>query len=90
MKRAVYGVVWASVKQALGTHNLAPAIDFHADVNLVGKLNQGVSKEQYVDEQFSNSLNRSNLSNWEKLFESEVPASKLFSENRTGKHRVAI
>lgn len=79
-ERAVYGVVWAAVKQALGTHNLAPAIDFHADVNLVGKLNQGVSKEQYVDEQFSNSLNRSNLSNWEKLFESEVPASKLFQK----------
>ncbi len=79
-ERAVYGVVWAAVKQALGTHNLAPAIDFHADVNLVGKINQGVSKEQYVDEQFSNSLNRSNLSNWEKLFESEVPASKLFQK----------
>lgn len=79
-ERAVYGVVWAAVKQALGSHNLAPAIDFHADVNLVGKLNQGVSKEQYVDEQFSNSLNRSNLTNWEKLFESEVPASKLFQK----------
>ncbi len=80
-ERAVYGVVWAAVKQALGSHNLAPAIDFQADVNLVGKLNQGVAKEQYVDEQFSNSLNRSNLSNWEKLFEGEVPTSKLFQKS---------
>ena len=77
-ERAVYGVVWAAVKQALSTHNLAPAIDFKADINLVGKLNQSITKEQFIDEQFSNSLTRSNLQNWEKLFENEVPASKLF------------
>ncbi len=78
-ERAVYGVVWAAVKQALSTHNLAPAIDFKADVNLVGKLNQQLTKEQYVDEQFSNSLTRSNLKNWENLFENES-TSKLFQK----------
>lgn len=78
-ERAVYGVVWAAVKQALSTHNLAPAIDFKADVNLVGKLNQQLTKEQYVDEQFSNSLTRSNLKNWETLFENES-TSKLFQK----------
>lgn len=81
-ERAVYGVVWAAVKQALGSHNLAPAIDFKADVNLVGKLNQQFTKEQYVDEQFSNSLNRNNLKNWEALFENE-PASKLFQKTES-------
>lgn len=81
-ERAVYGVVWAAVKQALGSHNLAPAIDFKADVNLVGKLNQQLTKEQYVDEQFSNSLNRNNLKNWEALFENE-PASKLFQKTES-------
>jgi DNA mismatch repair protein MutL len=78
-ERAVYGVVWSAVKQALGAHNLAPAIDFKADVNLVGKLNQSLTKEQYLDEQFS-SLNRSNLQHWEKLFETEGPQSQLFKK----------
>lgn len=70
-ERSVYAVISAAVRQALGAHNLAPAIDFKADVNLVNKLNnQTFSKEQYFDEQFS-SLNRSNLDNWEKLFENK-------------------
>ncbi len=85
-ERAVYGVVWSAVKQALGAHNLSPAIDFAADVNLIGKLNsQPLSREQYYDEQFSNSLQRSNLQNWEKIFEQEAPNSRLFdkSEQKT-------
>jgi len=82
-ERAVYGVVWSAVKQALGAHNLAPAIDFKSDINIVGKLNQGLSKEQYIDEQFSTSLNRSNLQNWEKLFETDVPESRLFQKSET-------
>ncbi len=80
-ERAVYGVVWSAVKQALGAHNLAPAIDFAADVNLMGKLNsQPLSREQYYDEQFSNSLQRSNLHNWEKMFEQESSTSRLFDK----------
>ncbi len=48
-ERAVYGVVWSAVKQALGAHNLAPAIDFADDVNLIGKLsNQPLSREQIL------------------------------------------
>jgi len=85
-ERAVYGVVWSAVKQALGAHNLAPAIDFADDVNLIGKLSsQPLSREQYYDEQFSNSLQRSNLQNWEKIFEQEAPNSRLFdkSEQKT-------
>jgi DNA mismatch repair protein MutL len=79
-ERAVYGVVWSAVKQALGANNLSPAIDFAADVNLMGKLhNQPLSREQYYDEQFSNSLQRSNLQNWEKIFEQE-PNSRLFEK----------
>jgi len=81
-ERAVYGVVWSAVKQALGAHNLAPAIDFAADVNLMGKLNaQPLSREQYYDEQFSNSLQRSNLQHWEKMFDQEAPHSRLFDKN---------
>jgi DNA mismatch repair protein MutL len=83
-ERSVYGVVWSAVKQALGAHNLAPAIDFADDVNLIGKLNsQPLSREQYYDEQFSNSLQRSNLQNWEKIFEQEAPNSRLFDKPLT-------
>src|SRR6185369_15801529 len=79
-ERSVYGVVWSAVKQALGSHNLAPAIDFNADVNLMSKVsNQPLSREQYYDEQFS-TLNRSNLQNWDKLFEQEAGTSRLFDK----------
>jgi DNA mismatch repair protein MutL len=80
-ERAVYGVVWAAVKQALGAHNLAPAIDFKSDINIVGKLNQGLTKEQYMDEQFSTALHKSNLKNWEKAFEQDMPQSRLFQKS---------
>jgi len=83
-ERAVYGVVWSAVKQALGAHNLSPAIDFANDVNLMGKLHsQPLSREQYYDEQFNNSLQRSNLQNWEKIFEQESPNSRLFDKSTT-------
>jgi len=82
-ERAVYGVVWAAVKQALGAHNLAPAIDFNADINIVGKLNQSLNKDQYIDEQFSTSLHRSNLQNWDKLFETPPSESRLFQKSDT-------
>jgi DNA mismatch repair protein MutL len=79
-ERAVYAVVKASVKLALGAHNLAPAIDFHADINIVNKLSQNISNEQYFNEQFTSSLNRSNLQNWEKLFDDAPTESRLFQK----------
>lgn len=81
-ERAVYAVVRAAVRQALGANNLVPAIDYSADVNLVDKISNApaLSREQYLEEQFGTSLNRSNLQNWEKLFEDERPSqSRLFA-----------
>jgi DNA mismatch repair protein MutL len=79
-ERVVYAVVHAAIKQALGAHHLSPAIDFQADVNIIHKLSsQNLSKEEYFNEQFG-TINRSNLQNWEKLFEGdEKPESRLFS-----------
>lgn len=74
-ERTVYGVVMASVRQALGANNLAPAIDFNADVNIVSKLQNeagGKSREVYFEERFQNSLRQSNLKNWETLLESNL------------------
>lgn len=80
-ERAVYAVVRSAVKQALGAHNLTPTIDFHADINLVNKMNtQAFSKDQYFDEQLGTSLQRSNLENWEKMFEDKRDHSSLFSK----------
>jgi len=82
-ERAVYAVVRAAVRQALGAHNLAPALDYSADINLINKISgsQTLSREQYLDEQLGTSLQRSNLQHWEKLFEEERPAqSALFSQ----------
>ncbi|HZB14225.1 MAG TPA: DNA mismatch repair endonuclease MutL, partial [Chryseolinea sp.] len=53
-ERAVYAVVLSAVRQAIGTHNLTPAIDFDADVNIIAKLSQATSqsKEIYFEERF--------------------------------------
>jgi len=75
-ERTIYGVVLAAVRQALGTHNLAPAIDFTEDVNIVHKLERSSSeqvREIYFDERFQSNLSRSNLQNWEKLLEGDWP-----------------
>lgn len=75
-ERAVYAVMRSAVRQALGKHNLSPAIDFSADVNVINKLSMSERKLQdtYYDEQFGNSLNRVNQQNWEKLFEQDTPS----------------
>lgn len=84
-ERAAYAVVRAAVRQAMGTHNLAPSIDFQEDVNVMSKLgntSSDINREIYFDERFQSSVNRSNQQNWEKLFEGEV-SSKLFQPEVT-------
>lgn len=82
-ERAVYAVVRAAVRQAMGSHNLAPSIDFQEDVNVItklGNISSDMNKEIYFDERFQSSLNRSNQQNWEKLFEGELN-SKIFKHD---------
>lgn len=81
-ERAVYAVVRSAVRQAIGSHNLAPALDFGADINIISKLQNAssASNEVYLNERFSTSLHRSNQQNWEKLFEGEHE-SKLMPKN---------
>jgi DNA mismatch repair protein MutL len=70
-ERAVYAVVRSAIRQAIGSHNLTPAIDFNADVNIISKLTQAAaqSNDVYFEERFSSGLNRSNIENWDKLYE---------------------
>jgi DNA mismatch repair protein MutL len=82
-ERAVYAVVRSAVRQAIGSHNLTPGIDFNSDVNIISKLTQAASKSNdvYFEERFSTALHRSNLENWDKLFDqqqkSDPQAEKL-------------
>ena len=70
-ERAVYAVVRSAVRQAIGSHNLTPAMDFNADVNIISKLSQAAaqSNDIYFDERFSMALRNPNTEHWEKLFE---------------------
>ncbi len=70
-ERAVYAVVLSAVRQAIGAHNLTPAIDFDADVNIIAKLTDASpqSKEIYFEERFSTTSDRSNRDHWEKIFD---------------------
>lgn len=80
-ERAVYAVVRAAVRQAIGSSNLTPALDFNADVNIISKLSNASahSNEVYFDERFSTALHRSNQNNWEKLFEGQT-TSRLIQQ----------
>ncbi len=72
-ERSVYAMILSAVRQSIGSHNLNPAIDFNADVNIISKLTQAASstKDIYFDERFSTALHKNNRDNWEKLFEGE-------------------
>jgi DNA mismatch repair protein MutL len=95
-ERAVYAVVRSAVRQAIGSHNLTPALDFNADVNIISKLSQtGQSNEVYFEERFSTALHRSNQENWEKLFEGKaesalMPKQEKFPDIQTLKFESAL
>jgi DNA mismatch repair protein MutL len=78
-ERAVYAVTRSAVRQAIGSHNLTPALDFNADINIISKLSSSAaqSKEVYFEERFSTSLHRANQQNWEKLFDGEETSRLL-------------
>jgi len=63
-------LILASVKQALATHNLAPSLDFDHDINFNISKRERISIADKNYTQFRNNpLQKSNLSNWEKLYE---------------------
>jgi DNA mismatch repair protein MutL len=82
-ERAVYAVMRSAVRQAIGSHNLTPALDFNADVNIISKLSQtGQSQEVYFEERFSTALHRSNQDNWEKLFDGKTDSALMPKQER--------
>ncbi|QSE97350.1 DNA mismatch repair endonuclease MutL [Fulvivirga lutea] len=71
-ERTAYAVVRAAVKQALATHNITPALDFSADINLGEKM--AIQRESIKDKNYSQfrtatPREQSNLENWDRLFD---------------------
>ncbi|MBX2968101.1 MAG: DNA mismatch repair endonuclease MutL [Cyclobacteriaceae bacterium] len=87
-ERAVYAVVRSAVRQALGSHNLTPALDFAEDVNIITKLSgtsTEAAREVYFEERFQTSFKRSSQQEWEKLFDGEVGGGKEVSQQLSSK-----
>lgn len=72
-EKTVYAVVRAAVRQALAKHNVTPALDFSADINLGDKLNfqrETIKDKNYSQFRTSTSpREQSNLDNWDRLFD---------------------
>lgn len=85
-ERTVYGIVSAAVKQALGTHNIAPSLDFDRDVNFnftnprpVQTSGGGGSKHNYGS--FKPKGDESD--EWNKVLANFQELSKRISEEET-------
>jgi len=72
-ERTIYGVIRAAVKQALGTHGVAPSIDFDMDVNFnfgqSRKPRGTTSDSSYTQFKTLDSREKNNIDNWEKLYD---------------------
>jgi DNA mismatch repair protein MutL len=72
-ERTVYAIMKAAVRQALGTHNIAPAIDFNQDVNFASfqpqKPASGMKAADRDYAQFKTFEKKQGTGQWEKLYE---------------------
>ena len=73
-ERTVYAIVKAAVRQALGTHNIAPAIDFNQDVNFTSfrpssSPTERSSQQDRAYGQFKTIEKKQPAGQWEKLYE---------------------
>jgi DNA mismatch repair protein MutL len=74
-ERSVYAIILASVKKALGTHNIAPSLDFGFNVNFPGldaapaPLPSADSFKSAATSFTKTPLEKSNLNNWKALYQ---------------------
>jgi len=73
-ERTVYAIVKAAVRQALGTHNIAPAIDFNQDVNFSSfrpttPTTERSNQQDRAYGQFKTLESKKPSGQWEKLYE---------------------
>lgn len=73
-ERTIYGLIKATVKQALGQHNITPSLDFSQDINIDlqkeygGENSERTGRALDYERLRSGSGNLGNLRNWEKLY----------------------
>jgi DNA mismatch repair protein MutL len=73
-ERSVYAIILATVKKALGTHNIAPSLDFGFNVNFPGldSVPAPLSPDHFKNAATSYTktpLEKSNLNNWKALYQ---------------------
>jgi DNA mismatch repair protein MutL len=87
-ERTIYAVVRSAVKQALGAHNVVPALDFSLDVNFNETWKHDEQKKEDVSRENSyknfntSTFKKQDVSGWEKLFEGNLNFSKMSEEQR--------
>ena len=85
-ERSIYGIVRAAVKQALGTHNITPSLDFESDVNFeaIIKVLSGYAvttiEERDYGQMKGYQLPHRNVEHWEKLYQASLDESKIAVE----------
>ncbi|MDQ3393554.1 MAG: DNA mismatch repair endonuclease MutL [Bacteroidota bacterium] len=88
-ERTIYAIIRAAVKQALGTHNITPSINFDHDVNFQAISFARKDPNNYSGnknyEQYRNTPRENNNQNlWEKIFEKEHPGNSFDFNQTTG------
>lgn len=76
-EKTVYAIVHAAVKKSLGTHNIAPSLDFQSDVNFAPLQpirmphgGEGFEKEgTFPGFKVPSSPKKANVNGWEQLYE---------------------
>ncbi|MDN5204084.1 DNA mismatch repair endonuclease MutL [Fulvivirgaceae bacterium BMA10] len=87
-ERTMYAIIRSAVKQALGTHNITPTLDFEQDANFQSITSSKLSYQNVISakrdyEQFKKlPREKSNLANWEKLFDENKGWTSFESENQ--------
>ncbi|MBC8110794.1 MAG: DNA mismatch repair endonuclease MutL [Verrucomicrobia bacterium] len=72
-ERAVYAIVAAAVRKALGTNNMMPSLDFEMNVNfddiLLPKASKNTKHNNSGDYPQKSNLEKSNTTHWTKLYQ---------------------
>lgn len=96
-ERTVYAIVRAAVKRALGTHNISPSLDFDLDTNFnkpisiqVGIPPTTSSKESAYTQFRSTPQQKSNLEQWETMYEGLEKSSLHYDNDDTSQQTVTI
>lgn len=85
-ERTMYGTLKAAIRQALGTHNIAPSLDFGTDINFntfpndskgFSSENQKSSYDRSYENFKSIERNASNQNHWQQLYDSAFSESTI-------------